>query len=385
MTLRFSLALVALLASAPAGLCDDSIATELHRAIDQVDTMVAAEFAKDHLGGVTVGLVSPTGLFWTKSYGYADMEKKVPASRDTVYRIGSITKQFTGLMLLQLIESGQVHLSDPVEKYFPDFNKVRSRFPNAPAVTFVQLATMTSGLSTEPNHLATYTKGPVSDWEKTLIRALPETSYAFEPGTRLHYSNVGYAILGAALSRCAGHPFVDYVQERIFSPLGMTHSAFEPTSGIRAKLAVGYAVTSGKPDTAAPQREHEGRGYKVPNGAIYSTVDDLARFVAFELGGGPDTVLPQGSLASNFRRVTVVNGDLKSGYGIGFMVFRQGDLVFRGHSGAVAGYQAEAYVESRSQLGIIILRNVSGGKFHVGRLALQALEQVAAAERHASP
>jgi CubicO group peptidase (beta-lactamase class C family) len=376
--------LFALLTIAPAGLCDDPIATELHRAIDQVDAMVAAEFAKDQLGGVTVGLVSPTGLFWTKSYGYADMEKKVPASRHTVYRIGSITKQFTGLMLLQLIEGGQVHLSDPVEKYFPEFNKVPSRFPNAPAVTFVQLATMTSGLATEPNNLATFTKGPVSDWEKTLIRALPETSYAFEPGTRFYYSNVGYAILGAALGRCAGRPFVDYVQERIFSPLGMTHSAFEPTSSIRANLAIGYAVTSDKPDAAVPQREHQGRGYKVPNGAMYSTVDDLARFVAYELGGGPQSVLPRESLANNFRRVTVMNSDLKSGYGVGFMVLRQGDLVIRGHSGAVAGYQAEAHFENRSQLGIIILRNVSGGKFNVGRLALQALEQVAAAKRHAS-
>ncbi len=384
MTLRLSIGLLALLTTASAGRCDDPVAAELQRAIDQVDAMVAAEYAKDQLGGVTVGLVSPTGLFWTKSYGYADMEKKVPASRDTVYRIGSVTKQFTGLMLLQLTESGRVHLSDPVEKCFPEFKKVRTRFPDAPAVTFVQLATMTSGLATEPNNLASYTKGPVSDWENTLIRALPETRYAFEPGTRFHYSNVGYAILGAALGRCAGRPFVDYVRERIFTPLGMTHSAFEPTPDIRSKLAVGYTVTNGKPDAAVPRREHEGRGYKVPNGAIYSTVDDLGRFVAYELGGGPESVLPKEALDSNFRRVTATNRDLKSGYGIGFVVLRQGELVIRGHGGAVAGYQAEAYFEDRSQLGVIVLRNVSGGKFNVDRLALQALEQVVAAKRHAA-
>src|ERR1700730_11140468 len=257
MTLRLAMGVIAILAGAPSAPCDDAVPAELHSAIDQVDAMTAAEFAKDQLGSVTVGVVSPAGLVWTKSYGYADMEKKLSASRDTVYRIGSITKQFTAVMLLQLTESGKLHLSDPVERYFPEVNEVRGRFPNAPSITFVQLATMTSGLATEPNHLATYVKGPVTDWEKTLISALPQTKYAFEPGTRFHYSNVGYAILGAALSRSAGRPYVDYVDERIFSPLGMTHSAFEPGSRIREKLATGYAVASGKVDAEVPQREHQ--------------------------------------------------------------------------------------------------------------------------------
>jgi len=377
--------LIAILIGAPSAPCEDTVPPkELRSAIDQVDVMTAAEFAKDQLGSVTVGVVSPAGLVWTKSYGYADMAKKMSASRDTVYRIGSITKQFTAVMLLQLTESGQLHLSDPVEKYFPEINKVRGRFPNAPSITFVQLATMTSGLATEPDHLATYVKGPVSDWEKTLINALPQTKYAFEPGTRFHYSNVGYAILGAALGRSAGRPYVDYVQERIFSLLGMTHSAFEPSSRIRAKLATGYLVANGKADATASRREHQGRGYKVPNGAIYSTVDDLARFVAFELGGGPESVLPTDSVNSNFKRIMTMSGDLKSGYGIGFMVFRKGDFIVRGHSGAVAGYQAEAIFDSRSNLGVIVLRNVSGGKFNVPGLALQALEQLAAARRRAS-
>jgi CubicO group peptidase (beta-lactamase class C family) len=114
MTLRMSLGLIAILIGAPSAPCEDAVPAELRSAIDQVDVMTAAEFAKDQLGSVTVGVVSPAGLVWTKSYGYADMEKKLSASRDTVYRIGSITKQFTAVMLLQLTESGQLHLSDPV-------------------------------------------------------------------------------------------------------------------------------------------------------------------------------------------------------------------------------------------------------------------------------
>jgi CubicO group peptidase (beta-lactamase class C family) len=160
-------------------------------------------------------VVSGRRLVWSKSYGDADRETRTPATPDTVYRIGSITKMFTALMLHQLAESGKVRLSDPVEKDFPDVKAVRDRFPDAPPITLVQLATHTSGLGREPDDLPTYLKGPVSDWEKVLIAALPHTRYEFEPGTRWSYSNIGYAILGASLGRAIGQPYTEYVRERI--------------------------------------------------------------------------------------------------------------------------------------------------------------------------
>ena len=120
------------------------VPADLTGAITKIDSMSSAEFAKDGIGGVTVGVVSGSKLVWTKSYGFADMEKKTPADQDTVYRIGSITKQFTALTFLQLVEQGKVALSDPVEKYFPEINKVQGRLPNAPPITLIELATMTS-------------------------------------------------------------------------------------------------------------------------------------------------------------------------------------------------------------------------------------------------
>src|SRR5215471_2417763 len=146
-------------------------------AFQEIDAIAAAELAKDNIAGVTVGVISQGRLEWTKSYGFADTENKVPASKDTVYRIGSITKQFTALMLLQLVQDGKVHFSDPAEKYFPEVNKVTDRFPGAPPITLMQLATHTSGLAREPGDLETYLKGPVTDWEKVLIAALPHTRY----------------------------------------------------------------------------------------------------------------------------------------------------------------------------------------------------------------
>ncbi len=259
-------------------------------------------------------------------------------------------------MLLQLAEQGNVRLSDPVEKYFPEVNKLQGRFPNAPPITLVQLATHTSGLDREPDdEQRKYIYGPVSDWEKQLMAAIPHTSYAHEPGTRYSYSNIGYAILGAALSRAAGKPYADYIQERILLPLGMSHTFFAPNDQIRSNLAKGYLIEGGKVDADTPEREHQGRGWKVPNGALYSTVGDMARFMAFEMGEENAKVLKKKTLEDNFERVGSAYSDFSYGYGIGFQVRRRGNLIFIGHDGVVAGYQSSAIFDPKTRLGVIVL------------------------------
>lgn len=353
-----------------------ALTPELRALAERLDRQAAGEFAKDGLGSLTVGLVSDAGLVWTRSYGQADMEKKIPATSDTVYRIGSITKQFTALMLLQLVQDGKVHLSDPVEKYFPEVNKVQGRFPGAPPITLVQLATHTSGLDREPEDTETYLKGPVADWEKVLTAALPRTRYAFEPGTRFSYSNVGYAILGAALGRAAGQPYVEYVRQRIFKPLGMSHSFFEPDGQTRPRIAKGYLSEDGKVESETSEREHQGRGYKVPNGAVYTTVGDMARFVAFELGAEAEPVLKKETLEESFESLLTTNPGLKRGYGTGFQVLRLGDAVVYGHNGGVAGYQAEAFFDRDSRIGVVILKSSLGGPFDTSPLLRAVFDKV---------
>ncbi len=348
---------------------------DLRALAERLDRQASSEFAKDGLGSVTVGLVSDAGLVWTRSYGLADMEKKVPATSDTVYRIGSVTKQFTALMLLQLVQDGKVHLSDPVEKYFPEVNKVQGRLPGSPPITLVQLATHTSGLDREPEDTETYLKGPVADWEKVLIAALPHTRYAYEPGTRFSYSNVGYAILGAALGRAAGRPYVEYVQERIFKPLGMSHSFFEPDGQTRPRIAKGYLSEDGKVESETSEREHQGRGYKVPNGAVYTTAGDMARFVAFELGAEAEPVLKKESLEESFESLVTTNPGFTRGYGTGFQVLRLGDAVVYGHNGGVAGYQAEAFFDRKSRVGVVILKSSLGGPFDTSTLLRAVFER----------
>src|SRR5439155_24274096 len=132
-------------------------------------------------------------------------------------------------MMLQLVEQGKIHLTDPVEKYVPEINQVSKRPPNAPPITLLQVSSMTSGLSREPAGPPDHSVGPVSGWEQKVLASLPQTTYAYEPGTRYLYSNIGFASLGIALSRAAREPYTSYVEQHILAPLGMTHTAFEPT------------------------------------------------------------------------------------------------------------------------------------------------------------
>jgi CubicO group peptidase (beta-lactamase class C family) len=148
------------------------------------------------------------------------------------------------------LNAGKIRLSDPVEKYFPEITQVGGTSPGAPPVTFLQLATMTAGLAREPREEGPFWTGPVASWEQTLIAALPHTSYETFPGTRFSYSNIGYAILGAAVGRVAGESYVNWERTQVLDPLGMTRTRFELDASIawfrstRSSSIVTSAATS---------------------------------------------------------------------------------------------------------------------------------------------
>ena len=356
--------------------------TRAVKGIAAVDSLISAEFAKDSIGSITVGVIAGSQLAWTRSVGFADMKARRLANRNTVYRIGSITKPFTAVMLMQLVAAGKVHLSDPVERYLPEVKQITSKPPDASPFTFLQLATMTAGLAREPDDAGPFWTGPVSAWENNVLAALPHTSYTSLPGTEYSYSNIGYAILGAALARVANQPYVEWERSRVFRPLGMERTRFEVDPTIASDLAVGYQVNGDGTvdDRTAAQEAREGRGYKVPNGAMFTTVDDLARFVEFELGRGPDSVLARPILDDAFGGIVASDPFLQLGYGLGFMAMRRDDYSFVGHSGSVAGYQAAMYYDRGRQLGVVLFRNVAGGKEDPDRLAVDILSSLASSK-----
>ena len=351
--------------------------------LQRVDSIASAEFARDSLASLTMGVVTRQGLVWTKSYGFADMSTKRLANRESVYRIGSITKMFTAVMLQQLVAAGKIGLTDPAERYYPEIREIRGYAKLAAPITVEQLATMTAGIAREPEQEGPFWTGPVTLWDSTLHLAVSHTTMDHAPGTGFLYSNIGYAILGATLGRAAGVPYMQWEKERVFGALGMQHTAFEVEPAIASNVTRGYDISqSGVADPAQSVRELiAGRGYKVPNGAIFTTVDDLSRFLVLLLGGAPPAVVPHARLDSTFTGMVSPTGEPTRPYGLGFMVVREGSLTFFGHGGAVAGYGAFLAFDRDRQVGVIALRNALGGAVNSARAATAALALLAAAPR----
>ena len=264
-------------------------------------------------------------------------------------------------------------------RYYPEIREVRGYKQLAAPITLQQLATMTFGLAREPAQEGPFWTGSVATWDSTLHLALAHTSMELAPNTKFLYSNIGYAILGATLGRAAGVPYVQWEKERVFVPLGMQHTAFEAEPLIAPDVTRGYDVSSsGNVDPAPAVREGiTGRGYKVPNGAIFTTVDDLSRFLVLQLGGGPEEVIPRARLDSAYKGVLDQSGNPTAPYGIGFSVQRHGASTIYGHGGAVAGYSADIEFDREHQVGVIVLRNALGGRVNLGRLVANVLEQLA--------
>jgi D-alanyl-D-alanine carboxypeptidase len=351
--------------------------SRLDATLKDIDSRITADFAKDGVGGISIGVVSGEKLVWSKHYGYAEAETKRVANNDTVYRVGSITKQFTALAMLQLVEQGKMRLTDPLEKHVPEVRGVQKAYAGTPPITLLQVVTMHSGLAREPG-CANHSVGPLSAWQKIVIDCLPQTSYVNEPGTTYLYSNIGYASLGVAIERAGGAPFITQVHERILKPLGMTRSGMEATPAMRANLAHGYQRRQGTtpPSREAADRELDGRGYRVPNGALFSTVNDLAKFAAWELGAGPGGVLKKETQDANYGRAFYYNAGMTAGYGVGFQITRRGDVVMLGHGGSTAGYHSSALVHRPSRLGVVVLRNCDNCPADAGPIAASALENL---------
>lgn len=337
------------------------------------DSIAAAEYSKDSLGSITVGIVSGPSLLWAKSYGYADSARTRLATPATVYRIGSITKKFTALMLLQLIERKRLRLSDPVERFFPEIRGIRGQAPDSPPITLVQLATMTSGLARDPNDARASQTGPPDRWLETLLAALPKTEYARPPGAGYGYSDVGYGILGAALARTAGESYIAYQRRHILRPLGMSSTAFELSPGLADRLATGMDWDELLPVSLnyrdAAEEHRSGLGFRVPGGGLYSTVGDLAKLVSLELGFGPDSVLRLETLKIRDNVLVAAYPSLDYGYGLGYQAMRWGDTVATGHSGNLAGYTSMVLYDTERKFGVIVVRSAGGGEADAGRLA----------------
>ena len=309
-------------------------------------------------------------VLWSGAYGRADPAAGTPATRETIYRTGSISKSVTAVLMAILADAGTVTLETPFADLVPEIAEFRDR-PEGVDPTLRQVASHTAGFAREPG-LPDAAAGPIEDWAARILESIPTTRYRSPPGSEYAYSNIGFGILGFGLERAAGEPFMEQVAARIFEPLGMTSSTFVIDDALRPRLSVGHANgRDGQVDTERPAREHAGRGYKVPNGGVYSTVDDLAAFAAGVMGRGGRSLLSEAMRAEVLSVQTPE--DPESGYGLGFSLTTVEGRVFAGHGGSVAGYTAHLLFEPATGLTVVLLRNYNRGRTSLGGAARRLL------------
>lgn len=341
-------------------------------AIEALEKFIRHEMADKDLPALSIALVDDQRTVWAEGFGFADPVNKVPATANTVYRVGSVSKLFTDIAVMQLVEQGKLDLDAPVSRYLPEF-KPRNAF--AKQVTLRQLMSHRSGLVREP---------PVGHYfdpgDPTLaatVASLNKTSLVYPPETRTKYSNAAIATVGYVLERTQKQPFAKYLKGSVLEPLGLDDSSFEPTPSIKKDLAKAYMWTVDGRVFEAPTFE---LGMS-PAGSMYTTVNDMGRFMSAMFAGGRGVkgrMLKAATLEQMWTPQFATAGQ-KTGYGIGFGIREFEGRRTIGHGGAIYGFATTLKAMPGDKIGAIVVTTKDSANAVTNRIADFALKAMLAA------
>lgn len=203
-----------------------------------LDGFIAHEMADKDLSALSIALVDDQQTVWAQGFGRANPSNKTRATAQTVYRVGSVSKLFTDIAIMQLVEQGRLDLDAPVTRYLPDF---QPHNPYGKSITLRQLMSHRSGLTREPpvGHCFDPTEPSLAQ----AIASLNRTELIYAPGSRVKYSDAAIAVAGYILEGTQNEPFAKYLGHAVLEPLDMRHSSFEPTPAVVGNLARAYMWT----------------------------------------------------------------------------------------------------------------------------------------------
>ncbi|HEX5014300.1 MAG TPA: serine hydrolase domain-containing protein, partial [Candidatus Limnocylindrales bacterium] len=332
------------------------------RLAPRLDALAAHFLVDKRLPGLAVGVVRDGRLAWSSGLGFADRAAARPVTTHTLFRVASITKSFTATAVLQLRDEGRLRLDDPLVAHVPEVHAIADPFGPIEEVTLRRLLTHTSGLQGDVT--------PSEPWEWRMfsedetLASLPRTAILAPPDTGWRYSNLGYSLLGIAVSRVAGEPFATYVQRCILDPAGLGSTTYHPSGDLAVRAAIGYGPRR-YDDDVAPSKEFDSATLYA-DGGLWSTVEDLARWLAiqFQCGdddrrGDGDRVLGGRTLREMHRPTMIGDAGWTYGQGIGWGAWRIGDDIWNGHTGSLDGFRAHVLFRPTDKLGVIALANGS--------------------------
>jgi CubicO group peptidase (beta-lactamase class C family) len=271
--------------------------------------------------GASVIVIHRGKILHKKGYGLANIEQNKPNTPETIFRLGSMTKQFTAIAILQLYDKGMLQIDEYVEKYLPGTL-------NGGKITIKHLLTHTSGIS------------------ESL-----DSELAFTPGDQISYSNTGYNLLGKIIEKVSGISYEDYLQRNIFKPLGMDNTGYEHPNIKIKNSAVGYKISDNGSYTDTGESDISG-AYAA--GALYSTIEDMYRW---DQALYTEKLIKTGTLNQAFSQM-ILNDGSKAKYGFGWMVNQLRGLLEVGHGGDITGFNSYIARYPEEQFTVIVLSNV---------------------------
>ncbi len=307
----------------------------------------------ERLPSIAAAVVRDGELAWSGAVGLGDLESGIEATPETQYRIGSITKTFTAVAVMQLRDAGKLDLDDRVEQHVPG---IANGSP-----TLRRMLAHLSGLQREAGEMFVTGEAPGIG---EILEAMAGYELVLPAARAHHYSNLAYALLGEVVARRSGVPYTDYVDERILVPLGLTRTTWleqEPR-------AVGYLVD--ELAGTAGREPHIETGGVAAMGQLWSTVGDLCRWGAV-LAGGRDGVLDAAAAEEMWAPQVMLNPDEWTvGWGLGLQLVNHEGRIFGGHGGAMPGFLAALLLNRETKTGAAVLTN-SGTRAPTGEIALE--------------
>jgi CubicO group peptidase (beta-lactamase class C family) len=287
-------------------------------------------------------------IVWSNAVGFAKYDGDVEATPGTQYRIGSITKTFTATAIMQLRDAGELDLDDRLDQHLPDVEQ------GSP--TLRRMLAHLSGMQREVGEMWVEGTTPT---EEDLV-----AGYVLDPHVTHHYSNLAFGLLGRVVAARSGIPYMQYVDERIIGPLGLTRTTwFSQEPKAQGYLVADYART-------VWEEPESDLGGVAAMGQLWSTVEDLATWATF-LARGADGVLDAKTIESMwFPQVMYFPDEWVLGWGLGLMLYNHEGQIYGGHGGAMAGHLAGVYVHRKSQIAAAALTN-SGSRANMDMLAIE--------------
>lgn len=320
-------------------------AADVNKIIAAADAIFQQAYTNNSPGAAIL-IAKGDKILYRKAFGMANLELNVEMKPETVFQLASITKQFTSVAILMLVEQGKLSLKDPLSKFITDF-------PRGNEITVHHLLNHTSGIKSYTNLPEFRTKTRIDMTPEEIIQFFKNQPLEFSPNEKYEYSNSGYLLLGYIIEQLSGMSYGEFIQKNIFDKLGMRHSYYADSYKIIPNRASGYQLYEGKYENA----EYISTTIPYAAGSLMSTIDDMflwSKAIRYNL------LIAESSKRMAFTNHTLTNGK-PTNYGYGWAINEMAGVPTVEHSGGINGFTTSGIYIPDSNIYSIVLTNIDDG------------------------